>query len=119
MLSRPGSREIHPVHILVLTAFAGPCPPGQEAWHGPDGKLDAGIANLCWGTRVQNFADRVRDGQDNRGERHYAHKLTAEQVLEIRRLCAAGQSRNTIAAQFGISFQHVSAIALRKAWCWL
>lgn len=119
-LSQPGQNENWPVHILVLKAHVGLCPPGQEARHGPAGKTDAGLANLCWGTRSENVgADRLRDGQDNRGERHGLHKLTAEQVLEIRRRRAAGEELLPLAEEFGVIFQTISDIALGRSWDWL
>ena len=39
--------------------------------------------HLEWGTHSQNMMDRVRDGTDNRGERHPLSRLTNAQVLEI------------------------------------
>jgi len=119
-LSTPGLRGNYPVHILVLTAFAGRCPPGMEACHGPGGKLDASLANLSWGTRAKNVGpDRLRDGQDNRGERHGSHKLTAEQVLEIRHRRATGEELLPLAEEFGVDFRTISDISLGKDWAWL
>lgn len=105
------------VHRLVLEAFVSPCPEGSEACHGPGGKLDARLENLSWGTRAKNVGpDRLRDGQDNRGERHGMAKLTQEQVLDIRRRAAAGETQQSIADRHGISFQNVSLVALGKTW---
>lgn len=119
-LSRPGLNASYPVHILVLTAHAGPCPAGQEARHGPAGKADASLENLCWGTRAQNVGpDRVRDGQSNRGERQGRHKLTETQVLEIRRRRAAGEELRPLAEEFGVSVQTISGIGLGNGWAWL
>ena len=93
--------------------------PGQER-HGPLGKLVPALHNLCYGTRSENVGiDRLRDGQDNRGERHGAHKLTEAQVLDIRARRAAGESLGIIAARYDISLQTVSAIARGKMWSWL
>lgn len=47
------------VHRLVLEAFVGPCPPGQECLHGPDhDPANNRLKNLRWGTRSQNMYDR-------------------------------------------------------------
>ena len=55
---------------MVLETFTGPCPPGQEACHGPGRPLDDRWPNLSWGTREKNQGpDRVRDGTSNQGER--------------------------------------------------
>jgi NUMOD4 motif len=115
-LCRAGEQVHRLVHLLVLSAHVGPCPPGQEARHGPAGKLDASKANLCWGTRSQNIRDRTRDGQDNRGERHGLSKLTTAQVIEIRERAAAGEMQRSLAAEFGVSFQNINLITLRKSW---
>lgn len=90
------------VHRLVLSAFAGPCPDGMEARHGPGGSLDNRLANLCWGTPSDNQMDRVRDGTTNRGERSANAKLTQEIVEECRRRFAAGESQSALAREFGV-----------------
>ena len=119
-LCRQGKRHKRMVHLLVLAAHAGPCPPDQEARHGPAGKLDASLANLCYGTRAQNVGpDRVRDGQDNRGERQGSHKLTEEQVLEIRRRRAEGAELQPLAEMFGVTFQTISNVCTGRSWSWL
>lgn len=119
-LSSPQLRGNYAVHVLVLTAHVGPCPPGQETRHGPAGKLYAAVTNLSWGTRSKNVGmDRLRDGQDNRGERHGLHKLTEPQVLEIRRRRAAGEELLALAGEFGVNIQTVSSIALGAHWAWL
>lgn len=61
--SSPGEagRERRYVHQLVAEAFIGPCPPGQEVRHGPNGKLDNRASQLCYGTHKENGEDRVRD----------------------------------------------------------
>lgn len=52
------------VHRLVLCAFVGPPPPGQEGLHGPAGSWNNRLANLRWGTRSENHLDKRRDGTD-------------------------------------------------------
>lgn len=48
---------------------------------------------------------------------HWRDKLTAEQVLEIRALCAAKvEARWRIAVKFGISEGTLSGIVTRKTW---
>ncbi len=116
-LCRDGTMWHVAVHRLVLEAFDRPCPPGMEARHGPGGKLDASLVNLRWGTRAENVGpDRLRDGQDNRGVRHGMSKLTSEQVKDIRRRSDAGETQQSIADRYGITFQNVSSITLGKTW---
>jgi hypothetical protein len=61
-LSHDGIEAKHRVHSLVMLAFAGPRPVGQEVRHGPGGALDNRLTNLCYGTPAENSADMVRDG---------------------------------------------------------
>lgn len=51
------------VHVLVLTAFVGQCPEGQEALHENDIPGDNRLANLRWGTRSENIHDAIRNGR--------------------------------------------------------
>jgi hypothetical protein len=106
------------LHHLVLEAFVGLCPEGQEALHGPGGKLDASLNNLSWGFRAQNMGeDRVRDHQSNRGEHHGLTTLTWENVCEIRRLLAESTMyQYEIANLFRVSKQTITSIKQRKNW---
>lgn len=115
-LSDFGKHRTFLVHILVLTVFAGPCPEGQEALHGPDGRLDASIGNLHWGTRRENVLDRIRDGTHNRGERHGMARLTQAQVDEIRVRWAAGETQTALGAEFGTTPGNVCAIVRHRSW---
>ena len=115
-LSRYGVIRDCRIHRLVLLAFAGPCPPGMEALHGPAGKLDNSLANLRWGTKADNQADRLRDGTSNHGERNSQHRLTSESVEEIRRRYAAGETQKVLAAAFGVGRMTISDIVRGKSW---
>lgn len=61
-LSRHGIQVSRYVHQLVAAAWIGPCPDGQQVRHGPNGKLDNSVSNLCYGTRSEDQFDRRRDG---------------------------------------------------------
>lgn len=51
------------VAALVLEAFVGPRPPGQEACHRDGNPTDDRLANLRWDTRSGNMQDTVRHGR--------------------------------------------------------
>jgi hypothetical protein len=54
------------VHQLVLEAFVGPKPEGQEGCHFPDpDKSNNSVANLRWDTHLENVRDRVRGKPDS------------------------------------------------------
>lgn len=62
-LSREGHRpKLVFVHHLVLEAFVGPRPVGQECCHGPGGRTDNRLTNLRWDTKSENMKDVVRHG---------------------------------------------------------
>jgi len=50
--------------------------------------------------KENNGIDRERDGTDNKGERHGNSKLTAEQVVEMRRLRREGASMEDLLARY-------------------
>lgn len=105
------------VHILVLTAFRGPCPKGMEACHFPDrdtknNRLD----NLRWATHIENCQDREIHGNTTKGTRNGCAKLTEAQVLEIRKAARSGERYCDIARRFGISSGNVLAIATHFLW---
>lgn len=64
------------VHVLVLTAFAGPCPLGMEALHGGSGpSCNWWPLNLRWGTRSENVRQMWAEGhRDIRGKKHPNYK---------------------------------------------
>jgi NUMOD4 motif-containing protein/HNH endonuclease len=121
-LKKEGSatKKLHPVSRLVLEAFVGPCPAGMMGLHGPNGPLDNRIENLSWGTSQKNNGeDRVRDGTSNRGERHPNHKLTVEDVRDIRRMLRKKMSQLEIARRKRVSRPVISRILHKKRWGWL
>lgn len=128
-LSRGGARKMAMVHQLVLAAFAGPCPPGQEGCHNNGQPADCALANLRWDTHAANMADMVRHGASAAGERHWNVKLTDADVREIRRLwdsgtrpghrhsrwCGCTWTQVSIAERFGVSRTRVTTIVSGKA----
>lgn len=60
------------VHRLVLLAFVGPCPDGMEARHLNGVRSDNRLANLAWGSKLENAADMQAHGTQPRGDRHGA-----------------------------------------------
>lgn len=50
------------IHRLVLEAFVGPCPKGQESRHLDSDRQNNCLDNLCWGTRSENAQDRLKTG---------------------------------------------------------
>lgn len=107
---------IRRVPRLVLEAFVGACPDGQQAMHRDGNKSNNAIANLSWGTPKENADDRNAHGTTARGIKIGTAKIDesqAVQILELRRECRSLQS---IADQFGISKRQVGRIVHRESW---
>lgn len=86
------------VHRVVLEAFVGPCPTGNECCHGEGGPADNTVANLRWDTHAENKLDRVRQGVDHYAARthcKFGHELSGDNVKVKRnaRVCIACERR--------------------------
>lgn len=75
-LSRNGKPKIHYVHRLVLEAFTGPAPVGQECRHMDGDAMNNAHSNLQWGTRYENIHDQIRHGTHNKF-RYVKHRKEA------------------------------------------
>lgn len=58
-----GRRTSRYIHDLVLEAFIGPKPIGEEVCHGPEGPQTNCLTNLRYGSRSSNALDRHLFGQ--------------------------------------------------------
>lgn len=116
-LSRPGRRSpTAEVHVLVLRAFQGPCPPGMEARHLNGDKRDARASNLEWNTRLVNAGDRIAHGTVLRGERCPWARLDSATVRLVREMAGSGMQHKQIAADLGLDHRAVGKIVRRETW---
>lgn len=73
VVERSGKRGRRLVHQLVAFYFVGPRPsPRHEVRHLDGNKTNNSAANLAWGTRKENAADREAHGRTSRGVAHAA-----------------------------------------------
>ena len=101
----------HFVHKLVLLAFVGPRPEGYECRHLDGNKENNRLDNLCWGHKFDNVRDQIAHGK------LVTNKLTEEQVLEIRHLCATKKyTHSKLANTYNVSQSHIGRIANRTRW---
>ncbi|MCG7348905.1 NUMOD4 motif-containing HNH endonuclease [Sphingomonas sp. ACRSK] len=112
-LCKGGKQRTFYVHRLVLETFVGACPEGMEGLHGDGVPSNNRLANLRWGTSLENSADAERHGTVARGEANGRSRLTEKQVLAVR---AAIGSHRSIAARFGISQGSVSRLKNKIDW---
>ena len=116
----PGRRRFGmSIHRAVAMAFIGlPPSPKHEINHKNSVRGDNRVENLEWVTRSQNIVHSLTRGTRRglAGEAHPRSRLTAKDVVEIRRLARGGVSGYRLASRFGVSQQHVTKIVSGQAW---
>lgn len=104
------------VHLLVAEAFLGPRPPSMTINHRDGVKLNNRPGNLEYVTQSENARHSARIGLNPRGERNGQAKLTAVEVIDIRRLLAEGMSYGKLAARYGVHWSTIRTIKKRGGW---
>lgn len=108
-------RKTYNAHIFAYRAFRQcvKIPDGMCVLHSCKRRDCVNPDGLRLGTRKENMADRVRDGTDNRGEKHKRAKLNDGTVLEIRRLASEGVLHQVLADRFGVCHRNINRIVSR------
>jgi hypothetical protein len=117
-------RRTFKIHRLIALAFHGPCPPGMEVRHLNGIRQDCRAENLCYGTAVENQADRVLHGKRQVGSAVPGSKLTEDQVAEIIKLFRGGprgrrpneNGYTGLGRKFGVSTTVIYDIIRGKTW---
>ena len=109
------------VHQLVMLAFVGPYPEGQEIRHGRGGPLDNRLVNLCYGTHAENGRDMIEHGHANGcgklGSKHPKAKLTEDLVRQIRvEYAAGGVTEQVLADRHGVNVSTLHRLLARQTW---
>lgn len=107
------TRRQYLLHDLVLLAFVGPRPDGQQGRHLDDDRGNNRLSNLCYGTPKANGEDKVRNEKAARGEGHGMAKLSPEDVLAIR---AETGELKPIGERYGVTASHIWSIRHRRTW---
>lgn len=110
--------KVYQVHSLILKAFVGPRPVGQEGCHNDSNPENCKLSNLRWDTRKGNQADREAAGTKSEGEKSGMAVLTEAQAQEI--VDAIPTWKRGMGAEFarrfGVVRSQVNLIKRRKAW---
>lgn len=107
-------------HRVAWELVKGAIPQGLLILHRCDNPPCVNPAHLFVGTYADNTNDRNSKGRANPnppvGERQPLSKLTAEDVLKIRKLHSEGVKQRELARAFKVAPQTISALITRRTW---
>lgn len=114
VILRMGGRSFtREVHSLVAAAFLPKAQPGQTQVRHLDGdKTNPCVSNLAWGSASENQLDLY-------AYRGYHHRLTPEDVKEIRAELERGVKGRELAKRFNVSESNISEIKRGRTFTWL
>ena len=81
-----GKKKMRLAHRLVLEAFVGPCPQGQEACHRDGNAANNELSNLRWDTHLANCQDRDERRALSSEQAKQAKDLRADEGLFYREI---------------------------------
>jgi hypothetical protein len=105
---------------MCILAHGDPLSGGLEAAHNC-GNGHLGCCNpkhLRWATHLENEGDKRIHGTLPQGERQGRHRLSQDDVQQIRSMKGAMLDCD-IAEQFDVHLSTISAIRRGKSWAWL
>ncbi len=102
------------VCVMVMLAFVGARPRGNDCCHSDGDRRNDKLENLRWGTPSENAADRKKHGTQCAGENHGSAKLTDAQVSQIRELRRDGSSPTELAARFNVTQSYISNLCANR-----
>lgn len=115
-LCENGKSSLKRVHRLVLETFTPTDDKTLVSCHGDGVRTNNNLSNLRWDTQANNYADSIKHGTANRGERHGSAKLTKEKALAIREARERGVSSYRLADKYGVSQNVINRIGKRLLW---
>ena len=112
------------IHRLVLEAFIGPCPMGQQTRHLNGIRGDNRLENLRWGTYKENNHDKAAHGTNGlgklrpqtTGDKHPMAKLKEADVRAIYAAVSGGATKESMAQQYGVTWGCIHLICNRRNW---
>lgn len=104
-------------HRVAYELTFGPIAEGLFACHRCDNPPCVRPDHLFQGTQADNMSDAATKGRARgaEGSANWNHRLSWEQVSEIRCLAAGGTPVHHLAEAFGVTKQHVGSIVLRRS----
>lgn len=115
VLCKEGATKSFSIARLVLEAFVGPAN-GRMALHKDDDRSNDTLANLYWGTHIENMSDKVKNGNSLKGSKHHKAQVSEAQVIEMRKRMDGGEDYRVVAADYGLSLTATQSIKHRRTW---
>lgn len=113
-LSRASKIQYARVHALVMLAFVGPRPAGQDICHADGNPSNNSLSNLRYDNRAANIADSQLHGTFSEAEAHPSAILLDAQALAIYR--AVGVPAADLASAHGVSVAVIQQIWRGDSW---
>jgi hypothetical protein len=115
-VKRDGRMQL--AHRASYVEAFGAIPLGLHVLHRCDTPACVRPSHLFVGTHADNMADMVKKGRSNcrREAEHPMAKLTAEAAKCIFQRVHSGESKRSLAAEFGVTRRLVRQIAIRAIW---
>lgn len=113
-----GRKSFALAHRVSYTVNVGAFPDELKVLHRCDNPKCVNHAHLFLGTQVDNIADMVAKGRNKnaRGERCHFSKLTAEDVIAIRKSYADGEETKTLRKRYGLTSPGLRFIIIGQSW---
>lgn len=102
-------------HRLALEMKTGPLG-DMKALHRCDVPGCVNPDHLFPGTVADNNRDMMAKNRNAHGDRFWSTKLTEESVRQIRSRQARGESMLSLSKEFGVAFNAVRNVIIRKTW---
>lgn len=118
----PGRKTFIGVHRFSWTLHFGSIPAGTQILHRCDNPICVRPSHLFLGTQLDNMRDKYKKGRDGKnpvkkGEKHWNVKLSAGQVIDIRRRGVSFRGESALLAKkFGVSKTHINRILRGDVW---
>lgn len=98
-------------------------PEGLHALHHCDRPICVNPSHIFTGTDRDNLYDSMEKGRarsgGRKGEDQHLHKLTEDDVREIRRATSAGIQQKVLAERYGVHRDTIRNVMIGRTWAWL
>ena len=113
-----GRKSMTLAHRISYALFCAPVPDKMFVCHRCDNPACCNPTHLFLGTQADNMADMKAKGRARClvGEDSWFSKLTEQDVIEIRRRYAAGESGAEIGKDYGLTYNGIWTLATGRAW---